>query len=53
MAKDVTEYVRITDSMRKELLKAARKEGVKKSEIMRRALAKELGLWSPDKGITL
>jgi len=53
MAKEVTEFVRMEKAMQMALLKAAKKEHIKKAELMRRAIAKELGLWSPDKGIIM
>jgi len=53
MAKEVTEFVRMEKAMQMALLKAAKKEHIKKAELMRRAIAKELGLWSPDKGIII
>lgn len=42
---------RIPPKLLRELKKAGKKEDGGPSAIVRRALAKELGLWSADKGI--
>ena len=44
---------RLSTKLKKALDQAAKKEPGGASELVRRAIAKELGLWSPDKGITL
>ena len=45
--------VRMSKEFKELIFDAARKEPRGASELVRRAIAKELGLWSPDKGMTL
>ena len=46
-------HFRLSAKLKKALDQAAKKEPGGASELVRRAIAKELGLWSPDKGMTL
>ena len=46
-------HFRLSEKLKKALDTAAKKEPGGASELVRRAIAKELGVWSPDKGITL
>jgi len=46
-------HFRLSDKLKAALDKAAKKEPGGASELVRRAIAKEIGVWSPEKGITL